>query len=183
MKTSRGGVFVAKKSAKGAVPPPDSVENKVTCYLCPGVTFSSTEVLRIHCFEEHQIVDYILKDLACRPLTRLNKCDFCIYRSPLFSKLTDHLTEFHTAEDIYFKCLSTWTAKEENKTDRKIISRKRKSRNEREPIEHGKSLIYCPVCSVTKNCKEELTIHLETDHNIHRNVDLLLSYSFKTFQP
>ena len=157
-----------------------STENKVICYLCPGVTFSSTDVLRIHCFEDHQIIDYILKDLACRPLTRLNKCDFCIYRSPLFSKLTDHLTEFHTAEDVYLKCLS-WTANEENKPGRKTIPRKRKSRHEREPIKHGKTLIYCPVCSVTKTSREELTNHLETDHKIHRNVDILHSYSFKTF--
>lgn len=171
--------MVAKKSAKGAVAPPDQIENKITCYLCPGVLFSSLDVLRIHCFEEHQIIDYVRKDLTCRPLVRLNKCDFCIYRSQHFSKLTNHLTEFHTAEDIYLKCLSMWTANDERRLGRRLIPRKRKAHPEIEPIKHDNISFHCPVCADTKTSREELENHLTNDHKIHRNIDVLLSYSFK----
>lgn len=170
----KGCPMIAKKSARGAVAPPaEKHENKITCYLCPGVFFSSLDVLRIHCFEEHQITDYIRKDLACRPLVRLNKCDFCIYRSPHFSKLTSHLTEFHTAEDIYLKCLST---SNRQSAGRRLIPRKRKAQ---EPIKHDDILFHCPVCEDVKSSREQLTTHLENEHKIHRNTDLLLSYSFK----
>jgi hypothetical protein len=172
--------MIARKSAKGTVAPPEAaeVENKITCYLCPGVFFSSQDILKIHCFEEHQITDYIRKNLACRPVVRLNKCDFCIYRSTHFNKLTSHLTEFHTAEDIYLKCLSTpaWTSNGRNDAGRRLIPRKRRAV---EPIKHDDILFHCPVCSETKISREELAAHLENDHNIHQNIDVLLSYSFK----
>ena len=174
--------MIARKSAKGTIAPPKSseYENKITCYLCPGIFFLSQDVLKIHCFEEHQIVDYIRKDLACRPVVRLNKCDFCIYRSPHFNKLTSHLTEFHTAEDIYLKCLSSWTSNGKKDAGRRLIPRKRRAQ---EPIKHDNILFHCPVCSETKTLREDLADYLENDHNIHRNVDVLLSYSFKILPP
>ena len=105
----------------GAIAPPVFDEDEeLGCFLCPGVRFSSRDVLNRHCHTEHSMENFI-QTVTFRRDKKPQKCPFCIFRALKIERFLNHLRRYHSSEDIYlYNLRQTGTENVARKRQKKI---------------------------------------------------------------
>lgn len=157
----------ARKSAPGSIAPPvaESDDDLVSCFLCPGLRFTSREVLNHHCQNEHRMENFFRTFEFSRGQSGAIKCPFCIFRALTLDKLEKHLKRAHSPEDIFVLSLSL----QQNEKSSRARKRHRKPTQERKPPDIDDPThtfpMFCSLCDAKVQVRFEL-INLSSIYRI-----------------
>lgn len=173
----------ARKSAPGSIAPPqsNSDEDLISCFLCPGLRFTSRDVLNSHCHSDHTMENFINTFEYTRTSSGAVKCPFCIFRALSIDQTKRHLKRAHSPEDIFLLSLSL----QQNENNSRVRKRQRKPTQERKPPEIEAETqsypMFCSLCDSKvqarngKSASDLMREHLRDEHRIIRNAELPLS--------